>query len=470
MDTKITKKQVRVRIAPSPTGYPHIGTVYQALFNFAYAKKHNGKFLVRIEDTDRNRFVDDAEKAIFDALDWFGLIEDESPRKGGPFEPYRQSERLPLYQKHTQDLVKKGHAYYCFCTKERLDDLRNKLQAQKKPIMYDQHCRNLPADTVAKKLEEKIPFVIRMKIPDNEKIVVNDEIRGDIIFDSHLIDDQIILKSDGFPTYHLAFIVDDHEMGITHVIRAEEWLSSTPKHVLLYRYLGWKMPPFYHTPALRNPDKSKMSKRHSHTNVAWYQEHGFLPQAILNFLALMGWSAPEGEELFSLDEFIQMFDVKDIKAVGPIFDLRKLEWMNGEYIRQLSITDLRVKLKVHYPQLKEINNAFLDKIIELAQTRMNTLNDFWPQVQHFFEEPHLSATDEKDVAIAEDLIEKFDLLDEWNTEKIFPILKDTMQLYGVKMPVLYRLLTGAERGLPLPQSLELLGKEKTKERLEKIIA
>ncbi|MCL5676265.1 MAG: glutamate--tRNA ligase, partial [Patescibacteria group bacterium] len=273
-------KTVRTRIAPSPTGYPHIGTIYQALFDYAYAKKFGGRFIVRIEDTDRNRLVEDAENKIFSGLDWFGLIENESARKGGKFAPYRQSQRLNIYKKYAEELVQKGNAYYCFCSKERLEEIRQLMQKAGKPPMYDKHCRNLPKEEIEANLKKKNPFVIRLKVPENKTIVVKDEIRGEISFDSNTIDDQVILKADGFPTYHLAVVVDDHLMEISHVVRGEEWLSSAPKHFLLYDFFGWEKPLFFHTPIIRNPDKSKFSKRQGHTNIDWYKEQGYLPEAI----------------------------------------------------------------------------------------------------------------------------------------------------------------------------------------------
>lgn len=279
---------VRTRVAVSPTGYPHIGTIYQALFDYAYARRNNGKFIVRIEDTDRERFVPDAQEKLFAALDWFHLSEDESPRKGGKFAPYVQSERLPIYQKYAEELIEKGHAYYCFCTKERLEEIRQKRQAAKMLLMYDKHCRYLSKEDIEKNLQAGLPKVIRLKVPENQTIIVHDEIRGDISFDSNLIDDQVLLKSDGYPTYHLAVVVDDHLMEVTDVVRGEEWLPSFPKQKLTYDFLGWQIPKFYHTADLRNPDHSKLSKRHGHTNVSWYQNEGYLPEAFLNYIALLG--------------------------------------------------------------------------------------------------------------------------------------------------------------------------------------
>lgn len=461
-----TMDTVRVRIAPSPTGYPHIGTVYQALFNYAFAKRYRGQFIVRIEDTDRERFVLDAEEKIFQALDWFNLQEDESPRKSGACGPYRSSERLDIYRKYALKLLEKENAYYCFCSKERLDQLREKLQKEKKQLMYDKHCRTIPLEEAKKRAGEEGSWVVRLRVPENKKITVRDGIHGDIVFDSNTVDDQILIKSDGFPTYHLAAVVDDHLMKITHVVRGEEWLTSTPKHVLLYDFFHFAKPLFFHTPVLRNPDKSKLSKRHGHTNVSWYQEQGYLPEAILNFLALMGWSHPKEKEIFLLSEFIALFELKDIKAVAPIFDLHKLLWMNGMYIRQLSIPDLQSKVVERNKKLKAIDETVLTKLLFLAQTRMATLNDFDELVSPFFSE---SATvqDERDRRLAKMLRAEFSGIHSWDAESILGVLKSIMEKENVKMPTFYTIMTGKEKGLPLPQILEILGKEKTLGMLKK---
>jgi glutamyl-tRNA synthetase len=473
MSNESQKKVVRTRIAPSPTGYPHIGTIYQALFDYAYAKKHGGYFVVRIEDTDRTRFVSDAEERLFAAFDWFELPEDESPRKGGPSEPYRQSERLEIYQMYVRELIKEGHAYYCFCTKERLDEIRKKQQNEGKIPMYDRHCRFLKSGEIEMKLHESIPHVVRMKVPENGDIIIRDEIRGEIVFQAQGIDDQVLLKTDGYPTYHLAVVVDDHLMGITHVVRAEEWISSTPKHYLLYEYFGWERPLFFHTSLLRNPDKSKLSKRHGHTNVSWYQENGYLPEAILNFIALLGWSHPEEKEIFTLDEFIRLFDLKHMKAIGPIFDLTKLTWMNQQYIMSLPEDSLHSRILKYYERSNGAlsvssllkNEKTVQMLLPLVRERMQTLKDFASLASHFFEEPKISLENIKEKEIITELKDGFVAIQEWQKEQIFTAMKEVMTKHSIRMPVLYRLLTGSEKGLPLPESLEILGKEKTLMRI-----
>jgi len=457
---------VRTRIAPSPTGNPHIGTIYQALFNYAFAKRHKGTFVVRIEDTDRVRFVEGAEDKLYSSLDWFGLVEDESPRKGGEFAPYKQSERLELYKKYAEQLVREDKAYYCDCTPERLDEVRKKMQSEKRTPMYDGHCRELG----------KKSGVIRLKIIPGQTYTWRDGVRGEITFETSkgkdpLIDDQVLLKSDGFPTYHLAVVVDDHLMKITQAVRGEEWIPSTAKHVILYHYLGWEkeMPLFHHTPLLRNPDKSKLSKRHGHTDVTWYREEGFLPEAIINFLGLMGWTHPEEKEIFSLDEFIHLFDLKDIRVVGPIFDLTKLTWMNGEYIRSMPIDELIKVIKSYYPDatFSSIDDEKLGKIVVLAQSRIDTLKQFEPLIKHFFPKSLFYTDSEEDKAIALSLREELEKVSNWETDTILEALRVVLKKHSIRMPVLYTIITGQERGLPLPESLKIIGKEEVLSRLKK---
>lgn len=461
-------KTVRTRIAPSPTGFPHIGTIYQALFDYAFAKKNNGKFYVRIEDTDRERLVEGAEEKIFEALDWFGLIEDESVRKGGSFGPYKQSERLQIYQKYAKELIERGGAYYCFCTKERLEEVHKKQTENHVATMYDKHCRNLSKDEIARNLAENKSYVIRLKIPENTDIVVTDEIRGEIHFDSNLIEDAVLLKSDGYPTYHLASaVVDDHLMETSHLVRGEEWLSSLPKHWIALDYFGWEKPLFFHTPVLRNPDKSKLSKRHGHTNVVWYKEEGFLPEAILNYLALMAWSHPTGKEIFPMEEFIKYVELKDLKPVGPIFDLEKLKWMNGEYIRMLSVLELERKLIEFYKEDQEVmhvlkNSQQKDTLITLAQTRMKTLKDFKELVIPL----QIDLTDEEKLVIKA-LQESFGKISDWNKDVILAGIREVLAATKAKGKVLYKIFTGREKGLPLPDMLELFGKEKVLNDLSK---
>jgi len=472
---------VRTRIAPSPTGYPHIGTLYQALFNYAFAHRFDGKFLVRIEDTDRTRFVEGAEEVIFQMLDWAGLPEDESPRKEGQFGPYRQSERLEIYHTYIQKLLDQDKAYYDYYPKSAAGIKKNYQNKQDTPSPFKGGGRDegknkegrisqsgLQSPPPPKTIQEMIQsgdWIIRMRVPKDKPVTFVDEIRGEITFEANQITDQVILKSDGFPTYHLAVVVDDHLMGITHVVRAEEWISSTPKHVLLYHYFGWELPKFYHTPDLRNPDKSKLSKRHGHTDMRWYRNEGYLPQALLNFLALQGWTHPQEKEIFSLNEFIAVFDLKDIRAVGPIFDLTKLTWMNQQYIQNLPDAKLKQEIIAFFPAAKELSEELLNQLMPLVKTRMQTLKDFEKLTKVFF--AHFTAQlSEKEQTIASDLKKSLETIVNWQEQNIFAAMKDILTRYHEHMPILYHILTGENRGLPLPKVIELLGKEKTMELLD----
>ncbi len=469
---------IRTRIAPSPTGFPHIGTIYQVLFDYAFAKKHGGKFVLRIEDTDRTRFVEGAEDVIYKSLDWFGLSEDESPRNPGEYGPYRQSERLDIYKQHVEELIDKGHAYYCFCTKERLDELRAQQQKDGIPPKYDKHCLHN-----VKNADERIrngePYVIRMNVPSGREIVCHDELRGDIVFTSDLVDDQVLIKSDGYPTYHLAVVVDDHLMQISHLVRGEEWISSMPKHVLLYEFFGWEMPKFYHTAILRNPDKSKLSKRHGHTSVQWYKEQGFLPNAILNFLALMGWSHPEEKEIFDLKEFISVMELNDMRAVAPIFNLEKLTWINGEYIRAMKSEQLA---EVIYKFVKEyeIGNYPLDlinKITPLVRERIKTLREFDEYARFFIEQPReLSETSPRSAEELELLKKVHDTLldiseDQWNIDTLNTELQKLAEKEKISFSKFFMLIrlriTGKKITPPINESLVILGKSETLTRLSK---
>ena len=327
---------IRTRFAPSPTGFLHVGSLRSALYNFLFARKNGGKFLLRIEDTDRARTVEGAVSSLIETLKWAGLEYDEGPEVGGPHAPYVQSERLELYKKFAQELLEKGHAYYCFCSSARLSEMRSEQEAHKQAPKYDRRCLNLSHEEIEKKLAAKIPHVVRQKIPAGENAAWTDLVRGEVSFARDTIDDQVLMKSDGFPTYHLANVVDDHAMEITHVIRGEEWLSSTPKHLLLYRALGWRIPEFAHLPLLLNKDRSKLSKRQGDVAAEDYRKKGYLPEALLNFVALLGWH-PGGEttqEIFSLDELVQNFSLQKVHKGGAVFDLEKLDWVNWQWRRR----------------------------------------------------------------------------------------------------------------------------------------
>jgi glutamyl-tRNA synthetase len=386
----MTQPEVRVRIAPSPTGVPHVGTAYIGLFNYAFARTQGGKFIIRIEDTDQTRSAARHEATILRALRWVGLQWDEGPDVGGPYGPYRQSERLQIYREYAQKLLDNGTAYPCWCTPARLEAVRQQQRQSKQMLRYDGHCRDLSAAERQAQAAQGLPCVVRLRVPAEGTITVYDAFRGAITFEHQQIDDQVLLKSDGFPTYHLANVVDDHLMHISHVIRAEEWISSTPKHVLLYQAFDWQPPVFMHMPLLRNADKSKISKRKNPVSLAYYERQGYLPEAVLNFLALMGWSMPDEREVFSLDEMIQAFSFDRISLGGPIFDLQKLDWLNGVYLRQLTPEALvqRLQTRVVQPKVQRLADpAYVQGVAALLQERLHTLGDFHHMAAYFYDEP-----------------------------------------------------------------------------------
>jgi len=339
------------------------------LFNYALRTKRGGRFILRIDDTDRTRYQAGSEEAILRELGWLGLAWDEGPDKGGPSGPYRQSERTAIYREACAELIERGAAYRCDCTPERLTELRERQRARKENPGYDGHCRerNVPADR---------PHVVRLKVPRGGDTSFRDGLRGVITIDHAQVDDQVLLKSDGFPTYHLATVVDDHHMGVTHVLRAEEWLSSVPKHVLIYEAFGWPLPQFFHLPLLRNTDKTKISKRRNPTSITWYRENGFLPEALLNFLARMGFSMGEDVEEFTLSQFVDAFEPEKINPTGPVFDLQKLEWLNGVYIRKLSHEELADRLRESSPLARAAPEEMLLDVVPLVQERLKRLTEF----------------------------------------------------------------------------------------------
>ncbi|HEX8974778.1 MAG TPA: glutamate--tRNA ligase, partial [Patescibacteria group bacterium] len=397
------KKNVRVRFAPSPTGYMHVGNFRTALYAYLFAKKNSGDFLLRIEDTDQKRFIQDALEKLIDILKWAGFeysegvfIEDGKVVQKGNFGPYIQSERLEIYKKYTDQLMEQGHAYRCFCTSERLEEMRKQQQAEKKPPMYDRHCLNLSKEEVAEKIKQGEKFVIRQKIDTEGFTEYDDLVRGKVKIKNELLDDQVLLKSDGYPTYNLANVIDDHLMEISHVIRGEEYVSSNPKYVQLYKNLGWDVPQFAHLPLLLNSDKSKLSKRQGDVAVEDYIKKGYLKDAIINFVALLGWNPGEGstQEIFSMQELIETFDLSHVHKAGAIFDLKKLDWINGQYIKKLSLEELYAAA---LPFLKEKEffqkaaasrqtEEFAKKVLKIEQERLVKLTDVGEENRFFFED------------------------------------------------------------------------------------
>lgn len=458
---------VRTRIAPSPTGQDlHIGNAYTALINSVVAKKFGGQFVIRIEDTDRTRLVEGSEQRILASLDWLEIAHDEGPDKDGPYSPYRQSERLDSYKKYALELIEKGHAYYCFCTSERLEKMRKNQEAAHQPPMYDGMCKKLSSDESKKRVDAGERYVIRMNVPDSGITEFTDLIRGKISFENALIDDQVLLKSDGFPTYHLGVVVDDHIMKISHIIRGEEWIPSTPKHILLYKFFGWDVPNIGHVSVLRNPDRSKLSKRKNPVWVSWFREQGFLPEAIRNYLAMMAWSYPDGRDIFSTDEVIKVFEISQLKTTAPIFDLEKLRWMNGEYIRAKSTEELKQYIYQHVNSLTH-DDILMDQIIPLVKERMKTLHEFMSLAGFFFEKPKEfeKPTDSK---ICKLLKERMNAVD-WTHTEMEKAIRDLADEQGLKAKDVFMQLrlavTGKTVGPPLLESLEVLGKDEALSRL-----
>ncbi|HLX11204.1 MAG TPA: glutamate--tRNA ligase [Bacteroidota bacterium] len=381
---------VRVRFAPSPTGFLHVGGLRTALYNYLFARKNNGVFILRIEDTDRSRYVEGAVENLIETLHWVGLVYDEGPKKGGAKGPYVQSERLDLYKQHAEMLLQSGKAYRCFCTSERLDEMRKQQEKAKISPKYDRTCLKLTPAQIEQNLKNGLPAVIRMKVPDGAKVSFNDIIRGNVEFESDRLDDQVIMKSDGYPTYHLANVVDDHLMEISHVIRGEEWLSSTPKHVLLYQFFGWDLPQFAHLPLLLNPDRSKLSKRQGDVAVEDYRKKGYLPDALVNFVALLGWNPGTEQELFSLEELVTQFSLDRVNKSGAVFDHKKLDWMNFEHLRKKTdaeVLSILKKLLVEKYGKNNFNDDYLSKVIVAMRERVSFINEYVDNGFYFFQPP-----------------------------------------------------------------------------------
>lgn len=412
-------KKIRVRFAPSPTGYLHVGGLRTALYNYLFAQKNGGDLLLRIEDTDRSRYVEGAVESLIKSLNWSGIKFDEGVFQVadkttdinivvdsknypgvleiGNFGPYVQSERLELYKKYAEQLVADGKAYYCFCEPERLEKVREEQQKNKIAPMYDRYClTNVTPEQINKKLKQNCPGTIRLKVPKDQIIEFDDIVRGKVSFNSNTVDDQVLLKSDGYPTYHLANVVDDHLMGITHVIRGEEWLPSTPKHILLYRAFGWNEPRFAHIPLLLNPDKSKLSKRQGDVAVEDYIAKGYLKEAIINFVAMLGWNPGEGstQEIFSMDELVEKFELSNVHKAGAVFDLKKLDWLNAQYIKNLSDEKLLENAKPFFEAKEFFQNAhteqktdaYLQKVLTIEKQRLAKFADVGEENKFFFEE------------------------------------------------------------------------------------
>jgi len=471
-DSPAGAKRVRTRVAPSPTGDPHVGTAYVALVNYCFAKQNGGDFLLRIEDTDQARSTSESEQAILAALRWTGLSWDEGPDVGGPHGPYRQSERSGIYKRYAEELLEKGHAFRCFCTPERLEAMRAAQRSAGTQQKYDGLCAAIPPGESARRAAAGEPYVVRMNVPASGVCTVQDVARGPVPFDFTTVDMQVLLKSDGLPTYHLANVVDDHLMEITHVIRGEEWMSSAPKHLLLYEYFGWEPPVLMHLPLLRNPDKSKLSKRKNPTGILFYQRMGYLPEALLNFLGLLLAPAQEGHEIFSVEELTQRLDLAKISLGGPVFDVAKLDWLNGQYLRRISTEDLLQRTLAW-----GFDRARIERIAALAQSRVERLSDLVPSTAYLFA-GRVAATKESfaGTKLPGDDIRKGLALAMWRLDAqrtfdmaaIERVLKSVGETLGVKFRdlsrVYYVAMTGSPTALPLFDSMELLGRDVVRER------
>lgn len=467
----------RVRIAPSPTGDPHVGTAYMALYNLIFARHFKGKFILRIEDTDQKRSRPEYEKNIFKALKWCGIDWDEGPDIGGEYGPYRQSERFEIYKKYCDILIEKGHAYKCFATPEELIMMREINAKMGQKSGYDRRYRNLSEDEIKMRLERGDPYVVRLKVPLKGECVIEDLVKGRITTPWADIDDQVLLKSDGFPTYHLANVVDDHLMKISHVIRGDEWLPSTPKHILLYECFGWEPPKFIHMPLLFGTDGKKLSKRKNPTSIFYYRDSGYLPEAFLNFLSLMGFSMPEDKEIYTLEEIIQAFDVKRLGTSAAVFDIKKLDWLNQHYlINSIKEEDLWQRI-----QDWGFNKEFMEKLMPLCHTRIKTFGEFIELCGFLFMN-HLPLTEELlcpkgkspelTCAIIQTIIWYLEENDDWSRDNFFEASKFIAEQFELNhkkiiIPILYGALTGKPQGPPLFDSATLLGKDRTRARLLK---
>ncbi|MCG8668740.1 MAG: glutamate--tRNA ligase [Pseudomonadales bacterium] len=465
---------VRTRVAPSPTGDPHVGTAYIALFNLAFARQHGGQFILRIEDTDQARSTPESEKAILDSMRWLGLTWDEGPDVGGEFGPYRQSERQGMYADYAMELVSKGHAFYCFATAEELDEMRKQQLANGEAQKYDGRGLKLTQEEIDAKLAAGEPYVIRMKIPEEGVCQIQDRLRGEIEIPWEQVDMQVLLKADGMPTYHLANVVDDHLMKITHVIRGEEWINSAPKHKLLYEYFGWDMPELIHMPLLRNPDKSKLSKRKNPTSILYYQRMGFLAEAVINYLGRMGWSMPDEREKFTLNEMFEAFDISRVSLGGPVFDVDKLSWLNGLWIREELSTDQLAEKFAEWA----VNGDYLKPILPHIQKRIERLSDAVGLAGFYLEGmvditadsfSHKTLSDEDTKKILQYSLWSLEAIRHWNGEEIQKALSGLCNAMGYKMRdfmmPLFVAISGKQSAPSIMDAMAHLGPDMTRARV-----
>jgi nondiscriminating glutamyl-tRNA synthetase len=489
------KMSIRVRFAPSPTGYVHIGSLRTALYNYLFAKGQNGKYILRIEDTDRTRFVEGALENLIDSLQWAGITHDEGVFiengeivQKGDFGPYIQSERLDIYKKYIDELVEKGHAYYCFCSKERLDEVREKQKAEGKTPMYDRYCLGLSKEGVQKRIDAGESYVIRLKVPEDTDITFKDAVRGEISINSLEIDDQVLIKSDGFPTYHFAVVIDDHLMGISHIVRGEEWLTSTPKQAVLYKFFGWDAPEFVHLPTVLNKDKKKLSKRQGDVSVSDFKKKGYLPEGLVNYLALVGWSPKDNKELFTMDELISEFSFDRVSNTGGVFDVDKLNWVNSHYMKEadnkrLLEIALPFMIEKGYIKEEEVKEKmdFLELIVDTLKEKVDYAAEIADHMGIFFGREVAFENEEVIEMLQQEhvcrllnafktKIEETQTIDEEFASTIFKVLKKETGAKGkgLFMPI-RAAVTGQMHGPDLGKTFVILGKVLLLERIDYVM-
>ncbi|KXZ38954.1 nondiscriminating glutamyl-tRNA synthetase [Alkalithermobacter thermoalcaliphilus JW-YL-7 = DSM 7308] len=484
---------VRVRFAPSPTGFVHIGSLRTALYNYLFAKKMGGKYILRVEDTDQSRFVEGAIEGMLESMDWAGIKHDEGVfidenknlYQSGEYGPYIQSERLDIYKKYIKELLDKGHAYYCFCSKERLDKVREIQKAEGKIPRYDGFCKGLSEEEVKQKIESGQSYVIRLKLPANTEIKFDDIVRGVVSINTNDLDDQVLMKSDGFPTYHFAVVVDDHLMKITHVIRGEEWLSSTPKHIYLYEAFGWKAPTFVHLPNILNSERKKLSKRHGDVAVEDFKKKGYLPEGLVNYVSLVGWSPEENKEIFSLKELEEVFSLERVSKSGGVFDTDKLNWINQHYIKECDdnvLTDIAIPFLIEagYISKEDINEKYewIKDIVSVVKESLQYVKQITDKVNIFFGDTVELENDEcREFLKLEHIPTLIDALEQKISQKenideqaVKEIFKEIQKEYGIKGKNLFMgtriILTGQMHGPEIPQVVKILGKETVLNRIK----
>ena len=481
--------KVRTRFAPSPTGFLHIGGLRTALYCYLWAKHNEGDYILRIEDTDQTRYVEGSVESLISSLSVCGVVQDEGPvlvdgkvEEKGEFGPYFQSSRLDIYKKYVDQLIDEGKAYYCFCTKERLDALRKTQMENKETPKYDGKCKSISREEAERRIAAGEEYVIRMALPENEDIVFDDEVRGRVSINTSDIDDQVLIKADGFPTYHFAVVVDDHLMGVNYVVRGEEWLVSTPKHIILYNYFGWEPPKFAHLPSVLNKNKKKLSKRYDSVAVEDFLEKGYLPEAIINYIALLGWSDPEGREIISMDELIEAFDISRVNKAGAVFDTEKLNWVNAQYIKKLDDEKLAELVKPYLVDAGVVSEDFDDEkmliVVEAIKDKLNYLAESVELSKELFIDVNLEELDDSAREIMEmetnevlfsKLIELFSEEDELNPDNVFGAIKTVQKKCKIRGKALWMpsrvAVSGVMHGPDLSHVISILGKEETIRRL-----